>query len=330
MCPRADGVLYHLRLPATALVGSAFGSRQLHRRAWHRSVGTEDTAIARLWPQRHAAPGALEEIDAGVDGHRLRVTSAAGWAGKLGVEKRNARGLYRRASGSIEGLRFVMHHCDRYRTTVPKYGVKRMGRDRPNPTIGGVARAVGVNVETIRFYQRKGLLPPPDRSARGIHRYGQAEVERLSVSAEVYFGCRRQIAWHRIARVGRDQFGTNRTPFVPGSNRGSDDAAQVESPPRRPSVSDHRIAWPLQTAICPSRDEGTGGVSGRAHDQLCRGRSARTRGLRSHRPPQTNAAKAIAKQMSKSGAWMRTLDAIAPPRYPVRSTAPRTDVRGIT
>ena len=54
-----------------------------------------------------------------------------------------------------------------------------MGRDRLSPTIGGVARAAGVNVETIRFYQRKGLLPSPDRPTRGIHRYGQAEIGRL-------------------------------------------------------------------------------------------------------------------------------------------------------
>jgi MerR family mercuric resistance operon transcriptional regulator len=54
-----------------------------------------------------------------------------------------------------------------------------MGRDQLNPTIGGVARAAGVNVETIRFYQRKGLLPSPGRAALGIHRYGQGEIERL-------------------------------------------------------------------------------------------------------------------------------------------------------
>ncbi len=54
-----------------------------------------------------------------------------------------------------------------------------MEPDRPNPTIGGVAQAVGVNVETIRFYQRKGLLPAPERSARGIRRYGKPEIERL-------------------------------------------------------------------------------------------------------------------------------------------------------
>ena len=32
-----------------------------------------------------------------------------------------------------------------------------------NLTIGVFAKAAGVNVETIRFYQRKGLLPEPDK-----------------------------------------------------------------------------------------------------------------------------------------------------------------------
>lgn len=46
-------------------------------------------------------------------------------------------------------------------------------------TIGAFAKAAGVNVETIRFYQRKGLLPEPQRPPGGIRRYGQADVARL-------------------------------------------------------------------------------------------------------------------------------------------------------
>ena len=46
-------------------------------------------------------------------------------------------------------------------------------------TIGQTATAVGVNVETIRFYQRKGLLWKPDRPIGGIRRYGQADVARV-------------------------------------------------------------------------------------------------------------------------------------------------------
>jgi MerR family mercuric resistance operon transcriptional regulator len=45
-------------------------------------------------------------------------------------------------------------------------------------TIGKLAAAGGVGVETIRFYQRKGLLDQPTR-AGGIRRYGSADVRRL-------------------------------------------------------------------------------------------------------------------------------------------------------
>ena len=48
-----------------------------------------------------------------------------------------------------------------------------------NLTIGAVAGAAGVNVETIRFYQRKGLLPEPDRLHGSIRRYGAADVARV-------------------------------------------------------------------------------------------------------------------------------------------------------
>jgi MerR family mercuric resistance operon transcriptional regulator len=46
-------------------------------------------------------------------------------------------------------------------------------------TIGAFAKAAGVNVETIRFYQRKGLLVEPARPYGGIRRYGAADVSRV-------------------------------------------------------------------------------------------------------------------------------------------------------
>lgn len=48
-----------------------------------------------------------------------------------------------------------------------------------NLTIGALAAAAGVNVETIRFYQRKNLLPEPRRTYGRIRRYGAGDVERL-------------------------------------------------------------------------------------------------------------------------------------------------------
>ena len=46
-------------------------------------------------------------------------------------------------------------------------------------TIGQLARAAGVNVETIRYYERRGLLQRPRKPARGYRRYGDEMLERL-------------------------------------------------------------------------------------------------------------------------------------------------------
>jgi len=46
-------------------------------------------------------------------------------------------------------------------------------------TIGVFAQAAGVSVETIRFYQRKGLLTEPDKPLGSIRRYGDADVARV-------------------------------------------------------------------------------------------------------------------------------------------------------
>ena len=45
-------------------------------------------------------------------------------------------------------------------------------------TIAKLAATGGVGVETIRFYQRKGLLPTPTREG-GIRRYGNEDARRL-------------------------------------------------------------------------------------------------------------------------------------------------------
>ena len=61
----------------------------------------------------------------------------------------------------------------------PWYGVKVS-----TMTIAGLAREGGVGVETVRFYQRRGLLDEPARSGGsvpggGIRRYGTEHVRRL-------------------------------------------------------------------------------------------------------------------------------------------------------
>lgn len=48
--------------------------------------------------------------------------------------------------------------------------------------IGGLAKAAGVGVETVRYYQRRGLIDTPPRpydSGASVRRYGDADVRRL-------------------------------------------------------------------------------------------------------------------------------------------------------
>ena len=55
------------------------------------------------------------------------------------------------------------------------------GRRMAMMTIGQVAKVLGVNVETIRYYQRRGLLEMPARPASGgFRRYSPATIERLT------------------------------------------------------------------------------------------------------------------------------------------------------
>jgi MerR family transcriptional regulator, mercuric resistance operon regulatory protein len=46
-------------------------------------------------------------------------------------------------------------------------------------TIGQLALAAGVNVETVRYYQRRKLMPEPPRPLGGTRRYTEADAQRL-------------------------------------------------------------------------------------------------------------------------------------------------------
>lgn len=46
-------------------------------------------------------------------------------------------------------------------------------------TIGQVAKAAGVNVETVRYYQRRSLLREPAKPLNGQRRYSGDDVNRL-------------------------------------------------------------------------------------------------------------------------------------------------------
>jgi DNA-binding transcriptional MerR regulator len=46
-------------------------------------------------------------------------------------------------------------------------------------TVSALADTVGLSPDTVRYYERVGLLPEPDRSAAGYRLYDQAAVGRL-------------------------------------------------------------------------------------------------------------------------------------------------------
>ncbi|HEY7324551.1 MAG TPA: heavy metal-responsive transcriptional regulator [Streptosporangiaceae bacterium] len=46
-------------------------------------------------------------------------------------------------------------------------------------TISAQAAALGLSPDTLRYYERLGLLPPPPRTAAGYRLYGEEAAERL-------------------------------------------------------------------------------------------------------------------------------------------------------
>ena len=61
------------------------------------------------------------------------------------------------------------------------YDVRTMVRKQAkySDTIGGLAKAAGVGVETVRYYQRRGLLQEPVRPPGEVRRYGDEDIRRL-------------------------------------------------------------------------------------------------------------------------------------------------------
>jgi MerR family mercuric resistance operon transcriptional regulator len=61
------------------------------------------------------------------------------------------------------------------------YDIRTMVRNQTknSDTIGGLAKAAGVGVETVRYYQRRGLLAEPARPHGEVRRYGDEDLRRL-------------------------------------------------------------------------------------------------------------------------------------------------------
>jgi len=52
-------------------------------------------------------------------------------------------------------------------------------RNQPEFTIGRLAAAAGVNVETIRYYQRIGLISEPKKPTQGFRKYHNETLEQI-------------------------------------------------------------------------------------------------------------------------------------------------------
>jgi DNA-binding transcriptional MerR regulator len=48
--------------------------------------------------------------------------------------------------------------------------------------IGQVADGAGVSVDTVRFYERRGVLPAPERAPSGYRTYTTATIERIRLA----------------------------------------------------------------------------------------------------------------------------------------------------
>ncbi len=61
----------------------------------------------------------------------------------------------------------------------PYHGTESRGPRSEQRTIGAVAKAAGVNVETIRYYQRRGLVDEPSKPLGGHRRYAPSAASRV-------------------------------------------------------------------------------------------------------------------------------------------------------
>ncbi|MDJ1168446.1 MerR family DNA-binding protein [Roseofilum sp. BLCC_M154] len=51
--------------------------------------------------------------------------------------------------------------------------------------VGEVSRTLGINPQTLYFYERIGLIPPPERTPAGYRLFSQSDMERLAFIVQV-------------------------------------------------------------------------------------------------------------------------------------------------
>ena len=79
-------------------------------------------------------------------------------------------------------------------------------------TIGHLAKETGVNLETVRYYERRGLLPKPPRSASGYRLFPAEAARRLDALKNWAFRLERfgncwRCAFHQEQRAQKSELG---------------------------------------------------------------------------------------------------------------------------
>jgi MerR family copper efflux transcriptional regulator len=100
-------------------------------------------------------------------------------------------------------------------------------------SIGQVATAADVNIQTIRYYERRGLFPPPRRTPAGYRQYADDAVARLRHGAACDAVERRtkqkiEVVQQRIRDLERMKRTLERLAAACGARRPTDDCPILE------------------------------------------------------------------------------------------------------
>lgn len=95
-------------------------------------------------------------------------------------------------------------------------------------TIGRLAAAAGVHVETVRYYERRGLIDPPPRSAAGYRQYGPDDLWRLELIARgKQLGFTLAEIADLVSGPGTDEAGAETEPALLGADAVAGSAGRV-------------------------------------------------------------------------------------------------------
>ena len=167
-------------------------------------------AFRTVWLGEAISIGVMELVmnlvDYQMGGMRgVSLASARYWEGRL------RRGPGRRLPGGLAGEPLdagPRHEALPLRTAMTAAAPAFTPHFTRHFTIGRLARLAGVSIDTVRFYERQGLLAPAPRSSGGYRQYSAADAERLKFvrrAKDLGFSLEDIAELLRLARDGQDR-----------------------------------------------------------------------------------------------------------------------------